>query len=168
MGVPRVIQRDRKKQILTPSEALPRIARYCAYQERTHSEVKDKLLSFGLSTGEADEMLSRMITDGFVNEERFAKAFAGGKFRIKKWGRLKIEHELKGAGISNRCINSAIGEIDREDYVCTLKALLKKKGKEVTDSNLFKKRNKMARFAIGKGYEPELVWETIKDLTSDQ
>jgi len=151
---------------LSPQEALARIQRYCAYQERSHQEVKRKLFDYGLRSDEVDELLARLITDGFLNEERFAKAFAGGKFRIKKWGRLKIEHELEHRGLTKNCIVRGINEIDASDYTKTLRALIAKRAKQTDERNLFKKRNKVARFVIAKGYEPELVWEVVKELVA--
>lgn len=152
---------------ITPAQALGKIQRYCAYQERSHQEVKYKLHSYGLSTDEADEIISRLITDNFVNEERFAKAFAGGKFRMKKWGRNKIEHELESLGLTKNCISRGLKEIDPSDYTKTLRTLLTKKAQEVSEENQYAKRNKVARFAISKGYEPELVWEMVKVLMRD-
>jgi len=143
--------------------ALAKIYRYCAYQERSHREVKEKLFSYGLHSDEVDQILSKLITEGFVNEERFAKAFAGGKFRIKKWGRLKIENELNALGLSPRCINNGLKEILDEDYVQTLQQLLKKKNNTLEEPDQFKKRNKLAQYAIGRGYEPDLVWKLIKE-----
>lgn len=148
----------------TPTEALSKIYRYCAYQERSHSEVKNKLYSFGLHTNEVDELLSRLITEGFVNEERFAKAFAGGKFRMQKWGRIKIENELNALGLSGNCIKRGMNEITDDDYEKTLHELLKKKNKLISESDLFKKRHKVAQYAIGRGFEPELVWRMIKEI----
>src|SRR5579871_6478535 len=85
-------------------DALSKIYRYCAYQERSHREVKNKLFEYGLYSNQVDEIVSRLITEGFLNEERFAKAFAGGKFRMLKWGRIKIEQELEREGLTPRCI----------------------------------------------------------------
>lgn len=153
-----------KKKSYTVSESLARIHRYCAYQERSHQEVKNKLYEFGLTTDEVNELLSRMITEGFLNEERFAKAFAGGKFRIKKWGRIKIVRELESQGLTKKCISRGLNEIDLTDYRKTLKNLLIKKADQTDEPNLFKKRDKVAKYAIAKGYEPEMVWEMIKDL----
>ena len=146
------------------SEALAKIQKYCAYQERCHQEVKFKLNTYGLSSEEVDEIVSTLITENFVNEARFAKAFAGGKFRIKKWGRNKIVNELESHGLTNACILLGLKEIDSSDYAKTLRGLLLKKAEEISDDNLFLKRNKVARFAIAKGYEPDLVWETVKEL----
>jgi regulatory protein len=114
-----------------------------------------------------DEILSQLITDGFLNEERFAKAYAGGKFRMKKWGKLKIKNELEFLGLTKNCIQRGLKEIEASDYSKTLKALIKKKSAEIKEENLFKKRDKVARFAIGKGYEAEMVWEYIRDLMAD-
>lgn len=152
------------KKKFSPTEALAKIQRYCAYQERSHKEVRTKLFEYGLFAWQVDELLSRLITEGFLNEERFAKAFAGGKFRMKKWGRLKIKNELEFLGLTKNCIQRGLNEIEQTDYKATLKALLKKKAALIPETNPFKKRDKIARYAIGKGYEPELVWEYVRDL----
>ncbi len=152
-----------KKKKLSTKEALVKIQSYCAYQERSHKEVKNKLYEYGLYSNEVDELLSALIVDGFLNEERFAKAFAGGKFRIKKWGRLKIKQELEMLGLTKRNIATGLKEIDSSDYSKTLKILIKKKSAQTPESNLFKRRNLIARFVIGKGYEAEMVWELVKD-----
>jgi regulatory protein len=149
---------------VSSAEALSKIQKYCAYQERCHQEVKFKLNSYGLSPEEVEEIVSTLITENFVNEARFAKAFAGGKFRIKKWGRNKIVNELESLGLTNACIALGLKEIDSSDYSKTLRGLLLKKVEEISDNNLFLRRNKVARFAIAKGYEPDLVWEMVKEL----
>ena len=156
--------RTQSKIRLSSAEALARIYRYCAYQERSHQEVKNKLYEYGLYSSEVDELLSRLITEGFLNEERFAKAFAGGKFRMKKWGRLKIQNKLESLGLTNRCIGRGMKEIDAVDYSRVLKDLLKKKAQQTIEENPYKRRDKVARFAIAKGYEPELVWEMVKEI----
>lgn len=156
-------QYQKMENSISPSEALAKIQKYCAYQERCHQEVKFKLNTYGLSPEEVDEIVSRLITENFVNEARFAKAFAGGKFRIKKWGRNKIVNELESLGLTNACITLGLKEIDSSDYSKTLQALLQKKAQEISEENLFLKRNKVARFAIAKGYEPDLVWELVKE-----
>src|SRR4051812_29253291 len=96
-------------------EALNKIFRYCAYQERSHNEVKNKLFEYGLRSAQVEEILSHLITEGFLNEERYAKAFAGGKFRVMKWGRLKIQRELESSGVSSRNIASGLAEITTSD-----------------------------------------------------
>jgi regulatory protein len=151
------------KKRLTPTEARQKIYRYCAYQERAHSEVKDKLYSFGLYRDDVDEILSHLITEGYLNEERFAKAFAGGKFRMKKWGKIKIVHELEAKGLTPNCIKSALREIPEDDYVKALHDLLQKKSRLVKEEDIFVRRDHLARFAIQKGFEPELVWKILKE-----
>lgn len=155
---------QRKKKKITPTEALAKIYKYCAYQERSHHEVKNKLFEYGLRSDEVDELLSRLITEGFVNEERFARAFAGGKFRMKKWGRLKIENELTFLGLSKKNIAHGLKEIETDDYEKALRHLLKKKNDLLTEPDAFIKKNKLAKYAIGRGYEPDLVWKTVQSL----
>ncbi|MBT1704191.1 regulatory protein RecX [Chryseosolibacter indicus] len=149
---------------LTPLQAREKILRYCVYQERCHSEVRDKLYSFGLFKTDVEELITYLITEGFLNEERFAKAFAGGKFRMKKWGRLKIVHELEQKHISKNCIKSALKEIDERDYTQTLEKLVKDKSNSLDEPNLFVRRDKLSKYVIQKGYEPDLVWSLIKEL----
>lgn len=155
---------SRVRKRLSPTEALAKIQHYCAYQDRSHKEVKTRLYDYGLNESLVDELIAQLITEGFLNEERFAKAFAGGKFRMKKWGKLKIKNELEFLGLTKNCIQRGLKEIDSADYSKTLKSLIKKKSTEIKEENLFKKRDRVARFAIGKGYEPEMVWEYIRDL----
>jgi len=160
---------EKKKKFYAPAQAFEKITGYCAYQERSHKEVRNKLYEYGLHRNDVDEILSRLITEKFLNEERFAKAFAGGKFRIKKWGRNKIVNELASHGVTSKCIQKGLTEIDIADYNKTLRNLLKRKLELIKEENIFKKREKAARFAIGKGYESELVWGMLKelDLTSN-
>lgn len=153
---------SRIKKKLSPPEALAKMYRYCAYQERSHQEVKNKLFELGLRQNEGDEIVSRLITEGFLNEERFAKAFAGGKFRMKKWGRLKIMNELEAKGLTKNCIKSGLKEIDEDDYRKTLTALLTKKSLDLDENNQFVKKDKLSKYAIQKGFEPDLVWSIIK------
>lgn len=148
----------------TPQEALYKISRYCAYQERSHQEVRNKLFEYGLHTNQVDEILSHLITEGFLNEERYAKAFAGGKFRIMKWGKLKIQRELESAGVSSRNIARGLAEINPADYSKSILSLVRKKVSLVTDENPYQKKHKVARFVIGKGYEPDLVWAAVTDF----
>jgi regulatory protein len=154
---------QKKKIRLSPKEALVKIQHYCAYQERSHKEVKNKLFEYGLYASEVDELISDVISQGFLNEERFAKAFAGGKFRIKKWGKLKIQNELAFLGVSKRNITTALRELDRVEYIKTLKSLIDKKSAQTIEQNSFKRKNLIARFIISKGYESELVWEMLNE-----
>ena len=156
------------KKTITPEEAKQKILRYCAYQERSHQEVKNKLYEFGLYSRDVNEIISFLITEGFLNEERFARAFAGGKFRMKSWGRLKIVRELEAKGLTKNCIKLGLKEIDEQDYKASLIRLLQKKNEQVVENNLYVRRDKIANYAIQKGFEPELVWTAVRQLVSDR
>lgn len=148
----------------TATQVKEKIRHYCAYQERSHKEVRSRLFDYGLYSSEIDELISDLITEGFLNEERYARAFAGGKFRIKKWGRIKIVNDLESSGISQNCIKTALSEIPEPDYHKTLHEILEKKIESLSDENVFVKRDKAARYAIQKGFEAELVWKQLKEL----
>ena len=152
------------KKTLTPEQAKEKIQRYCAYQERSHQEVRNKLYEYGLYRNDVDEILSQLITDGYLNEERFSKAFAGGKFRMKKWGRIRIIHALEAKGVSANCIRLGLKEIDEPTYLSTLRQLLEEKLPHVDDENVFALRDKLSKYVIQKGYEPDLVWKEINGL----
>ena len=153
----------RNKKRLEPKEAKLKAGDFCAYQERSQQQVRDKLYDYGLHFDEVEEILSDLIVEGYLNEERFAKAYAGGKFRMKKWGKHKILQGLKQHKISEFCIKEGLKEIDEEDYYQTLKNLLLKKAETIKATNDYDRRNKIARFAIGRGYETGLIWEIIQD-----
>lgn len=148
----------------TPTQALEKIRHYCAYQERSHLEVRNKLYEYGLYSSDVDEILIQLITDGFLNEERFAKSFVGGKFRVKKWGKIKIVNHLEAHDISKNCIRTALKEIDDDDYLKTLRGIIEQKNENIEEENLFVKRDKISKYAIQKGFEPDLVWKTIKEM----
>jgi regulatory protein len=155
-----------KKQRLSLQEAWGKIQKYCAYQERCHKEVKEKLYSYSLSTNEVDELTDRLIQENYLNEERFAKAYAGGKFRVKKWGRIKILLELKFRDISPYCIKEGMKEIDDVLYYEQLKTILYKRWEAMRkESNVLMRRKKTSSYLIAKGYEPDLVWDILKELS---
>ncbi len=135
---------------------------YCAYQERTQQEVRDKLYSLGLHRDEVEEVLSELIIENFVNEERFARTFASGKFRLKRWGKKKIVYELKHRNISEYCINQALKEIPDEEYEQTMIKLIDKKSTQIS-GDIYTIKNKTARYMINKGFEMELVWSILND-----
>jgi len=143
-----------------------KIASYCAYQERCQQEVRAKLYSYELFTTEVDELLAWLITENFLNEERFAQAFAGGKFRIKKWGKFKITQALKQKDISEYCIKKGLDEIGAEDYLLTIQELAIKKTNEYSlrISNPYQLKAKTAKHIISKGFEPNLVWDVLKNI----
>jgi len=155
------------RHTLSSTQIRDRILRYCAYQERSHEEVRQKLHSLGATTDETGELIVFLIRDGFLNEERFARSFARGKFRMRHWGRIRIKNTLEARGISKNCIQLGLTEIDPEEYLQTLNNVLAGKAAGTRDTNIFARRSKVATFAIRKGFEPELVWEAVRDLLPD-
>jgi regulatory protein len=156
-------EEKKKKKTLTPNQATIKAQLSCAYQERCQQEMRDKLYEWGLHSNEVENIIANLISDNFLNEERFAKAYAGGKFRIKKWGRIKIKIELKKRKISDYCIRKGMQEIDETDYQNTLKEILRKKLKENSKGKLQIRNYKAVQYAISRGFESDLVWDTIKD-----
>ncbi len=154
---------EEKARTYTPQQAKAKIEDWCAYQERCQQEVRDKLYSYGLRSGDVEELISRLISDNFLNEERFARAFAGGKFRIKKWGRIKIKVELKSRRVSDYCIRKGLEEIPDKDYRKTLQKLLSDKEAILTEKNKIRRKYKLLRYAYSKGYEQELVMEILNE-----
>ena len=152
-------------QKFTPQQALPKAKHYCAYQERSHREVKDKLYGFGLNTKEVDQILSTLIEENYLNEERFAIQFAGGHFRTKKWGRVKITHALKQKQVSPYCIKKALKQIDEDEYLKTLQRLFEEKLKTLkSEKNIFVKKRKLQDHLLQKGFESDLIREMINTM----
>ena len=150
------------KPVYGPEAALVKARAYCVYQERSHQELRDKLYEWGQHQKDVEAIISELITSGFINEERFAITYAGGKFRIKKWGKVKIKMGLKEKRVSDYCIRKALSAIDMDDYIRTLKEILESKAASVKESNLLKKKYKVAQYAVSRGFESDLVWEVLE------
>jgi len=139
-------------------KAWQKIKHYCAYQERNHTETKEKLYSFGLYKQEVEELMSRLIGENYLNEERYAIAFAGGKFRMKQWGRVKIKYELQQKRVSTYCIKKAMSAIEEKDYEDSLQRLAKAKLATLkTEKNIYITKTKLRNYLMQKGYEPALI-----------
>jgi regulatory protein len=149
-------------KVYTLSEAFVKITSFCAYQERTQQEVRSKLYEYGIKTDEVEEIIVKLIKDNYLNEERFAKAYAGGKFRVKKWGRIKIIKSLEIKGLSPNCIKLGLKEINEEDYMATIQSIIEKKGSAIVAKNDYQKQYKISTYLISRGFEGELVWSILK------
>ena len=145
-------------------EAQKILENYCAYQERCHKDVTDKLRNMRMIPEVIDTIVVHLIQNNYLNEERFAKAFARGKFRIKKWGKNKIVRELKYRQISDYAIKSALTEIDLDDYYKTLQELTEKRITQVKEKNIYKKKKKVADYLLYRGWEYNLIYEKINEL----
>jgi regulatory protein len=151
-----------KKQ-LTKEQALQKLRQYCGYQERCHKEVRQKLYDLGVVSREHDEIISKLIEDDYLNEERFAVQFAGGKFRMKQWGVQKIKYALKEKQVSEYCIKKALKEIGAE-YNATLQKLAEKKYAALKGEQYLVRKKKTIDFLLRKGYEPDLVYKALAKL----
>ena len=138
--------------------------KYCAYQERTQQEVRDKLYSYGLYADAVEEVLTDLIADDFINEERYAQSFVRGKFRQNKWGRIKIRQALQQKTISTYCIWRGMQEIEDTDYQETLRGLMQKKWDTLSEDDTYSRKNKTVRYVLGKGYEADLAWKTVEEI----
>lgn len=155
---------ERAPKKLSFSEAKLKIASYCTYQERCQQEVRDKLYSYGLFSNDVEEMISYLITENYLNELRFSKAYAGGKFRIKKWGRIRIQLELKRRKLSDYCIKKGLDEIDENEYLDTLGQIILSRMNKLPKSTPFEKQTKIAAYLFNRGYEKDLIWDQLSHL----
>jgi regulatory protein len=145
----------------TLQQAKLKAEKYCAYQERSQLEVKNKLLGMGLTMAETNEILVELVRDNFINEERFAQAFAKGKLKVKKWGNRKITMALKNKGITETLIQKVLREIDPNQYIEELRFSIQKKARTLKESDPWKRAGKLKQYLIGKGFEPELVFKEV-------
>ncbi|NKI31516.1 regulatory protein RecX [Croceivirga thetidis] len=145
-------------------DATKKLEYYCAYQDRCHKEVVAKLKGLGMVEQAIDHIVAHLIKENYLNEERFAKSFARGKFRVKKWGKNRIVQELKMRDISRFNIQSALKEISEEEYLVTLDSLAKKRNKEIKETHPQKRKKKLADYLLYRGWESHLIYQKISEL----
>lgn len=145
-------------------EAINKIENYCAYQERCHEEVIQKLRSMKMDSEETDTIMVHLISANFLNEERFACSFARGKHRIKFWGKIRIVNELKFRKITQYNINLALKEIDTAEYLSTFHTVAERNWGSIPEKNVLKKRKKCCDYLLRKGFESNMVYEKVKEL----
>jgi regulatory protein len=146
-------------------KALQKIKHFCAYQERNHREVKEKLYSYGLYKPQVEELLSLLIEENFLNEERYAIAFSGGKFRMKGWGKNKIKYALRQQQVSEYCIRTGMNSINEGEYEKKLQQLFDQKLKTLkAEKNIFIKKRKLQDFLMQRGFETSLINKLLKDV----
>ncbi len=155
---------SKKDKAYTVDQIKAKMEYYCAYQDRCHYDVEKKLREFFLIPEARDEILLGLMREKFLDEERFAKSFARGKFKIKHWGKKKITQELKKRNISDYLINKGLKEIDTSEYLTTIDNLLLKKKNNIKAKNDFELRNKLTSFMLNKGFEYDLIIESIKEM----
>ena len=146
--------------------ALEKASSYCAYQERCQKEVRNKLYELKLDTDDVEEVLYLLIKEDFLNEERFSKSYARGKFRIKNWGKQRIVRELKFRDISAYNIKTALKEIDETEYLKTLYSITENRNEVISEPNVYKRKKKLIDFLMRKGFENDLIFKTVNEILS--
>jgi len=149
--------------IIDEKAALAKAEHYCAYQERSQQEVRDKLYEWGLHSVQVENLIVHLIQTNFLNEARFANAYVQGKFNQKGWGKQKIKQGLKFKKVSDALIKKALNTIDGDDYSNTLKQILEKKARLLGEKDPFKKRYKLHQYALSRGYETDIVSDILKN-----
>ena len=149
------------RKLLTPLEAKRKAENYCAYQERAQQEVRNKLYEWGLHQKEIENIIAQLIEDNFLNEERFAKAYTLGKFRMKGWGKIKIKQHLKFKKVSEPLIRLALKSIDMDEYDKKIEETIHKKINKSLPELSFNEKSKLANYLQSKGFENDLIFEKI-------
>lgn len=152
-----------KRKVFTRQQALLKAESFCAYQERSQHEIRNKLYEWGLHQNEVETIISELIENNFLNEERFAVAYTLGKFRIKGWGKIKIRQGLKLKRVPDKLIQKSLQKIDEDDYFDTLKKVLIKKSAIVKEKDPYKRRYKLMQYAASRGFEKDLISDLLKD-----
>lgn len=155
-------KKERRK--LEKEAALEQMRSFCAYQDRCHKEVRTRLLEYQVYGDELEQVIAELISENFLNEERFAKSYARGKFRMKKWGKIKIKQELKFRQVSEYLIKKGMSEIDDQEYFATLEEVLMKKLRLTRETDPYKKRKKLTDYAAGRGFEYAVIKEVLDGI----
>lgn len=152
----------KKKRITDEKTALIKAEQFCAYQERSQQEVREKLYDMGMYPTGVESVISQLITSNFLNEERFAKAYAQGKFRMNGWGRIKIKQGLKFKRVPDKLINKALQLLDGDEYLSVLQKIMEKKQRQIHETDTFKRRYKLQQYAMSRGFESDLINDVLK------
>ena len=155
-----------EKKYFSIEEIKRKLEGYCVYQDRCHKEIETRLKEFILIEEARNQIILHLLEHNFLNEERFSKSFARGKFRIKKWGKQRIVRELKQRDVSAYNIKTALKEIDEDAYLVTVVEITEKRNQLIREPNIYKRKKKLSDFLIRKGYEYDLIFKTIDAVLS--
>ena len=158
------MDQPKTKKVTDEKTALAKAEHYCTYQERSHQEVRDKLYELGVNPIEVENVIMYLVEGDFLNEGRFANAYAIGKFRQKGWGRIKIKQGLKFKKVSEPLIKKALESINKDDYIKMLQMVIKKKEKLLTEKEPYKRRYKLHQYALSRGFENDLISDVLKEI----
>jgi regulatory protein len=157
------MHQQKTEPVIDEKTALAKAEYYCSYQERSQQEVRDKLYTWGLFTNAVENVIVELISGNFLNEERFADAYARGKFNEKGWGKNKIKQGLKFKRVSDSLIKKALKSIDDDDYLQMLQKVIQKKDMALSEPDPYKRRYKLQQYALSRGYENDLIADVLKD-----
>ena len=157
---------EKKKKSFTVDEIKRKLENYCVYQDRCHKEVEQKMWEFHLIPEARELILLSLMKDNFLNEERFAKSYARGKFRIKSWGKQRIVRELKFRDISAYNIKTALKEIKETDYLETIYRITENRNEVISEPNIYKRKKKLVDFLMRKGFENDLIFKVVGEIVS--
>jgi regulatory protein len=160
-----LMDEQKPARITDEKAALAKAEHYCAYQDRSQQEVRDRLYQWGLHAASVENVIVQLIDGNFLNEERFANAYASGKFSQKGWGKIKIKQGLKFKRVSDPLIKKALNSINADDYLLMLQKVMEKKAALLNEKDAYKRRYKLQQYALGRGYENDLISDVLK--TSD-
>mgnify|MGYP003633734985 FL=1 len=155
-----------QRKVFTVDEIKRKLENYCVYQDRCHKEVEQKMWEYRLIPEARELILLSLMKDDFLNEERFSKSFARGKFRIKSWGKQRIVRELKFKDISAYNIKTALKEIDEEEYLATIYRITENRNNVISEPNIYKRKKKLIDFLLRKGFENDLIFKTVNEIVS--
>lgn len=155
------------KQKLTPEQALQKAKHFCGYQERSHSETTEKLYSFGLYKAAVEQIIAQLIEENYLNEARFASQYTRGKFKIKKWGKVKIAYELKQKRVSSFNIKKGMSEIDEAEYAAVLQQLAIDKWESLKAEQYMNRQQKTTNYLLQKGFESHLISKAIAAIRAE-
>jgi regulatory protein len=158
---------DSKKKV-SYAKALKKLSTFCAYQERSVFEVMSKLEELEVNEEVAEKVFQTLQDQDFINEKRFVESFVRGRFGLKRWGRIRIRQELKMRDIPDQMIMEGLDLLAPEEYHDTLVYLAVRKWKLTNETNLYKKKAKVVRFLVFRGFEPEMVWEEVRELANKE
>jgi regulatory protein len=150
-------------KIIDEKAALTKAGQYCAYQERSQQEVRDKLYEWGLYPRSVEQVITKLIEGNYLNEQRFAVAYATGKFRQKGWGKNKIKQGLKLKKVSEPLIKLALKSIDEDEYLEMLRKIIQKKEASITEKVAYKRKYKLHQYALSRGFENDLIGDILRD-----
>jgi len=158
----------KQKKSFTVDEIKRKLEQYCVYQDRCHKEIEQKMREFNLIPEAKELILLSLMKDNFLNEERFAKSFARGKFRIKSWGKQRIVRELKFKDISAYNIKTALKEIDEKEYLQTIYRITENRNNVISEPNIYKRKKKLIDFLMRKGFENDLIFKTVNEIVTEE